>query len=84
MMPVDYGQFVFPGFCGASGLMCRWCDQVPGMSIIMESQAMWTELEMLERGSWPRRIQDLIDNHAWHPNCRCTMFPQAEDPENPG
>ena len=80
MAAVEYGTRVFPGFV-PSGFLCDWCDG-PTIGAVRWSEHAWTELEMLERGSWPRRIQDLIDNHPWHPNCRCSMFPQADQPND--
>lgn len=74
MMPVEFGVFVFPGFAEGLAAMCRWCDQhtIP----YTESLFMWSELE---RGSWPARIQGLIDGHTPHPNCRCAL-PQVDPP----
>lgn len=64
MMPVIEAVCVFPGMA-YSGLLCSYCD---GGVLPLDSLMMWSELEMLERGSWPARIQDLL--------------PQAEPPEN--
>lgn len=84
--PFTDGRSVL-GLYGASmgvAMLCTWCDISPRPSIAyaMWSEAMWIEMEMLERGSWPRRIQGLIDDHQPHPNCRCFVFPQVDPPEN--
>lgn len=80
MMPVIEGCMMMPGWAQGAGRLCVWCDQytIP----YTESLMMWSELEMLERGSWPARIQGLIDDHQPRPNCRCFVFPQVEPPEN--
>lgn len=65
MMPVIEGRAVFPGFAEGLVRVCSWCDlgQLTFdamMALCLWSEAMWTELEMLERGSWPARIQGLL------------------------
>lgn len=84
--PFADGRFVVGLFGVGCVLLCRWCDAQsfgPWPVMMMWSDLAWSELEMLERGSWPRRVADLIDRHEWHPNCRCAVFPQVDSPDNP-
>lgn len=83
LIPVVEAVMTLPGQVFA-GLLCAYCD---GGVLVVESTMMWAELEMLERGSWPRRVADLIDHPMdlshWGTNCRCVVFPQVDPPRNP-